>query len=148
MKISTKGRYGLRIMLDLALHQGKPRRLIRDISESQEIPKKYLGRLITSLREAGFIHSVRGVNGGLQLARSPETLTALDIVEAMEGTISIVNCVGSSDQCDNMGKCATREIWEKVNFEIRKALAAVTLQDIMKIYQTKQGEHGLFDYSI
>ncbi|MDD2403029.1 MAG: Rrf2 family transcriptional regulator [Victivallaceae bacterium] len=148
MKISTKGRYGLRIMLDLALHQGKSKRLIRDISKSQNIPQKYLGRLIISLREAGFVHSVRGVNGGLQLARLPESLTALDIVEAMEGPLSIVDCVTGADKCDNIGQCATREIWERVNSEIRKSLASVTLKDIMDIYLAKQSETGIFDYSI
>ena len=86
MKISTKGRYGLRILLDIALYRvGDKPRMIREIASNQEISEKYISRLIIELRKAGFVRSVRGVNGGYTLTRKPEDISVLDVLETMEG---------------------------------------------------------------
>ena len=99
MKISTKGRYGLRILIDLATHDpGKPR-LIRDIAQSQQISEKYISRLVIDLRKAKLVRSVRGINGGFHLAKAPEQITLLEILETMEGPISVVDCVRSPEKC-------------------------------------------------
>ena len=87
MKISTKGRYGLRILIDLATHDPEKPRLLKDIVQSQLVSEKYLSRLVLDLRRAKLIRSVRGSNGGFYLARSPETITLLEILETMEGPI-------------------------------------------------------------
>ena len=99
MKISTKGRYGLRILLDLATHVSEKPRLIRDIAESQQISEKYISRLIVDLRRARLVRSVRGANGGFHLAKSPKEITLLEILETMEGTISIVDCILTPEKC-------------------------------------------------
>ena len=93
MKISTKGRYGLRILLDLALHAKESPRQMKEIAQSQQISEKYISRLILSLNKAGLIISLRGAKGGLQLAKPPKEITLLDIIEAMEGPVCIVECV-------------------------------------------------------
>ncbi len=93
MKISTKGRYGLRILLDIALYRvGDRPRMIREIANNQEISEKYISRLIIELRKAGFVKSVRGVNGGYTLTRRPEDISVLEVLEVMEGPIAIVDC--------------------------------------------------------
>ncbi len=99
MKISTKGRYGLRILIDLATHDPVKPRLIRDIAQSQQISEKYISRLVIDLRRANLIRSVRGVNGGFHLAKRPEEITLLEILETMEGPISVVDCVRSPEKC-------------------------------------------------
>ena len=92
MKISTKGRYGLRILLDIALYRiGNKPRMIREIANNQEISEKYISRLIIELRKAGFVKSVRGANGGYTLTRRPEDISVLEVLEVMEGPIAIVD---------------------------------------------------------
>jgi len=133
MRISTKGRYGLRILLDLALHPQTDRpRLLRDIAESQGISEKYLSRLIIDLREAYLVRSVRGAHGGYRLARDPSQITLLDIIEVMEGPIGIVECVGNPEQCGRRENCAVCEIWQSVNSSMRDTLAQVSLQNIIE----------------
>lgn len=139
MKISTRGRYGVRILLDLALHEGDAPRLIRDISESQRISEKYISRLIIALRRAGMVHSIRGAKGGFRLARDPGELTLLDIVEVMEGPLSIVDCARSPEQCERSRACATRGIWGRLNAEIRESMRKITLRDIIE-QQRRNGD--------
>lgn len=138
MKISTKGRYGLRILLDLALYESRINhesasepRLIRDIALSQQISEKYISRLIIKLRRAGMVRSLRGAKGGFRLNKKPEEITLLDVTEAMEGPIAIVDCVLEPDSCKNCSQCAVHEIWNGLNQEIRIAMNRVSLKDIM-----------------
>ncbi len=131
MKISTKGRYGVRILLDLALHDADAPRQLRDIAESQQISEKYISRLIIDLRRAGMVRSIRGAGGGFRIAKAPEELTLLDIVEVMEGPLSIVDCVRAPDECRRNETCATREIWSKLNTEIRDSMRKITLREIL-----------------
>ena len=130
MKISTRGRYGLRILLDLALHDNGSPRMIRDIAGSQRISEKYISRLIIDLRRAGMVKSIRGSRGGYRIARYPKNLTVLDVIEVMEGPVSIIDCV-TTESCDRQRGCAVRSIWCDMNNQIRSALAAVTLQDVI-----------------
>ena len=131
MKISTKGRYGLRILLDLALHDQDEPRLMKDIARSQQISEKYISRLILPLNEAGFITSFRA-KGGLKLAKAPKEITLLEIVEAMEGRIAIVDCVFDKDFCPKSGECSACKIWTSLNKKIRKQMAEITLKDVLK----------------
>lgn len=132
MKISTKGRYGLRILLDLALHESQNGpRLIRDIAFSQQISEKYISRLIIKLRRAGMVRSIRGAKGGFRLNKNPNDITLLDITEAMEGPIAIVDCVLEPDSCKSCSQCAVHAIWNNLNQEIRSAMKRVSLKDII-----------------
>ncbi len=99
MKISTKGRYGLRILIDLAMHDPEKPRLIRDIARSQQISEKYISCLMISLRRGRLIRSVRGMNGGYHLAKDPKEISLLEILEIMEGSLSIVDCVQCPEKC-------------------------------------------------
>ena len=108
MKISTKGRYGLRILIDLALHDGDSPRLIRDIARSQEISEKYISRLMVPLRRAGLIRSIRGAR-----------------------PVSIVDCVSTPEGCSRASCCRSREIWTDLNAEIRDSMRKIRLLDIL-----------------
>jgi len=131
MKISTKGRYGLRILLDLARNDGEEPRMIADICKAQNLSEKYVGRLILKLRNAGMLRSVRGARGGYKLKRMPKHITLLEIIETMEGAISIVDCVSCPAKCKNSPRCAARQIWSELNAKLRAALEEITLQDVL-----------------
>ena len=148
MKISTKGRYGLRILLDIALYRvGDKPRMIREIANNQEISEKYISRLIIELRKAGFVRSVRGVNGGYTLTRKPEDISVLDVLETMEGPVAIVDCTNSSGEaCRRKPQCPTQRMWAEINQKIRNAFAAYTLKDLVELY-ISNGETVL-DYCI
>ena len=148
MKISTKGRYGLRILMDLAIHQSEKPRLIRDIAKSQQISEKYISRLVIALRKEGMIRSVRGVNGGFHIAMKPEDITLLDVIEVMEGPLSIVDCVKAPKRCAMHVNCAPREIWCKLNDEIRDLMRQTTLADILESYKKQSARDGIVDYCI
>ena len=148
MKISTKGRYGLRILMDLAIHQSEKPRLIRDIAKSQQISEKYISRLVIALRKAGMIRSVRGVNGGFHIAMKPEDITLLAVIEVMEGPISIVDCVKTPKRCPQHENCAPREIWCKLNDNIRNLMRQTTLADILESCKKQNALEGIFDYCI
>ena len=148
MKISTKGRYGLRILIDRATHDpGKPR-LIRDIAESQQISEKYISRLVIDLRRAKLVRSVRGINGGFHLAKAPEQITLLEILETMEGPISVVDCVRSPEKCKRQSLCPARDIWQKLNDGIRELTKNITLDDILNAYRQRDFQNGIRDYCI
>jgi len=148
MKISTKGRYGLRILIDLATHDpGKPR-LIRDIAQSQQISEKYISRLVIDLRRAKLVRSVRGINGGFHLAKAPEQITLLEILETMEGPISVVDCVRSPEKCKRQSLCPARDIWQKLNDGIRELTKEITLDDILNAYRQRDFQNGIRDYCI
>ena len=148
MKISTKGRYGLRILLDIALYRvGDKPRMIREIASNQEISEKYISRLIIELRKAGFVRSVRGVNGGYTLTRKPEDISVLDVLETMEGPVAIVDCTNSSGEaCRRKPQCPTQRMWAEINQKIRSAFAAYTLKDLVELY-ISNGE-TILDYCI
>ena len=149
MKISTKGRYGLRILLDIALYRvGDKPRMIREIASNQKISEKYISRLIIELRKAGMVKSIRGSKGGYRISREPKEITLLDVVEVMEGPVSIVDCVSARDCCPRIASCVTREIWTELNNQIREALQKITLQEIIDRYRAKNGDGEFLDYCI
>lgn len=148
MKISTKGRYGLRILIDLAMHDPEKPRLIRDIAQSQQISEKYISCLMINLRRARLIRSVRGMNGGFHLAKDPKEITLLEILEIMEGSLSIVDCVQCPEKCKRSKFCPARGIWQNLNEGIRDLMRNVTLDDILHTYGAQDAKDGIFDYCI
>ena len=148
MRISTKGRYGLRILIDLATHDPAKPRLIRDIAQSQQISEKYISRLVIDLRRAKLIRSVRGVNGGFHLAKRPDQITLLEVLETMEGPLSVVDCVHSPEKCPRQTLCPARDIWMTLNEGIRDLTRKITLDDILNAYRKQDAENGISDYCI
>lgn len=150
MKISTKGRYGLRILLDLALHTGDQPRMLHDVAESQGISEKYLSRLIIELRQAKLVQSVRGAKGGYRIARDPSQISVLEVVEVMEGPIGIVECVEPEGvpRCGRIHSCAAREMWEGVSALLRKSLQDVSLQSIIDRQKEIDSDLQCWDYCI
>jgi Rrf2 family cysteine metabolism transcriptional repressor len=118
MRVSTKGRYGLRVMMELAMRQGGGPAMVADLARAQALPAKYLHVLLGSLRAAGLVRALRGPNGGYELARDPRTIPALEVVEALEGRIQLA-------PPDEEG--ATAELWESCAGALSGALRGITL---------------------
>lgn len=132
MRISTKGRYGLRAMVELARHYGKGPLEMRVITERQQIPRKYLHALLTSLRAAGLVRSLRGSHGGYTLSRDPEQINVRDIVIALEGPIVLVDCHERGQPCELYDCCATRDLWLELSQMVEQRLAAVNLGELAR----------------
>lgn len=139
MKLSTRGRYGARFMLDLALHYGDGPVLLRALSERQEISIKYLEQLIPSLKAEGLVKSTRGPHGGYHLARPPSEITLYDIVSTLEGPTNLADCVSTPESCHRAETCATHEVWEDVSHKIVEMLCAVTLEEMAKRQREMEG---------
>ena len=134
MKITTKCRYGLRLLLDLAVFASEKRpRMLRDVAKNQDISEKYLSRLVIDLRRAGFITSVRGAGGGYQLAQPPKRIRIVDVLEVMEGPVSIVECLNQTDSCPRSKRCPSQVLWSQINQKIRNVFAQYTLQDLLEL---------------
>lgn len=132
MRMPTKARYGMRAMLDLALHGGESRPvLLREVAARQGLSERYLGQVFILLRQAGLVRSARGAKGGFMLGRPPESIDLLEIVEACIGDIRMVECVASRSYCARADDCATRLVWEEVTRSMREALAGKTLADLV-----------------
>jgi Rrf2 family protein len=137
MKLSTKARYGARLMLDLALHYGEGPQLLKDIASRQEVSEKYLWQLITPLKAARVVNSSRGAHGGYTLARQPSEVTLRDIVETLEGPLCIVECVDNPSVCNRAKTCVTRDIWGEASDKLRHMFESITLQDMIKRQKEK-----------
>ncbi len=148
MKISTKGRYGLRILIDLATHDSEKPRMVRDIAASQQISEKYISRLIIDLRRARLVRSVRGMKGGFFLARPPREITLLEIMETMEGTLSVVDCVMQPEKCGQSADCTARNVWKRLNDGIRELMRGITFEEILSEYNKSRSLDGICDYCI
>ena len=133
MKISARTRYGLRILLDVAMHaQDEAPRTISAIAQSQAITPAFVSRLAVPLKRAGLIRSLRGISGGLRLAKSPDDISLLAITEALDGPVSILTCLSKPKTCKRHRNCPARTIWGDLNLTIRGALSAITLSSVMR----------------
>ena len=132
MKISTKGRYVLRMLLDLAEHRGEGYIALKDIAKRQGISKKYLEQIIPLLNNPDILVASRGYQGGYMLAKSPDMYTVGDILRITEGSIAPVSCLeGGSSVCDRDDQCMTLYVWEGLEKVIAEYLDSITLQDIL-----------------
>ena len=148
MKISTKGRYGLRILIDLATHDPQKPRAIKDIAQSQQISEKYISRLVIDLRRARMIRSVRGFNGGFHLSRDPKEITLLEVLEVMDGPLAIVSCVDKPEKCPRSRACGVQGVWSALNGQIRDLMRNITLEDILAACRSQDAADGILDYCI
>lgn len=134
MKLSTKGRYGVKAMVDLALNYGTSPVSIKTISKRQNISEYYLEQLFSPLRKADLIKSIRGAQGGYVLNREPKDIKISDIMYVLEGPIEVSDCVEGTS-CDNLQYCATRILWKKIQDSIDSVIKSITLQDIVNDYE-------------
>jgi Rrf2 family protein len=133
MMISTKGRYALRVMLDLAQNKSKEYVSLTEISERQGISVKYLELVVSILNRAGYVNSMRGKNGGYKLSRAPEDYTVGAILKLTEGNLSPVNCLNNGvSECKNSDVCLTLPLWKELDNIIDGYLENVTLRDLIK----------------
>ena len=132
MKISTKGRYGLRTLMDIASHQAKGPVNLGDIAERQGISAKYLWQIVNLLKTAGFVRGTRGPKGGYILLRNPAEITLLDIIQVLEGPLSLVECVDDAAFCARTGDCVAHSVWGEVSQLILDALQKITLAEILR----------------
>lgn len=131
MKISTKGEYGLRALIELTHRFGEPRPIqSSEIASRQKIPESYLEQLLTTLRRAGFIRSVRGPQGGHALIREPSAVRVSEVIEALEGSIMPVACLDEGSTCSRNGGCAQRDMWADVRDAILGVLDKTTIADL------------------
>jgi len=142
MRLSTKGRYGVQAMLDIALYAGEQHIALKTIAERQEISEHYLEQLIAVLRKAGLVRSIRGAQGGYSLARSAEQITVGDILRALEGSLAPVECVNELEPkpCVETESCVTRIVWQKIRDSINTVVDSITLQDMVDEYKKLSGQ--------
>jgi Rrf2 family protein len=132
MKISTKGRYALRMMLDIAQHNTGEPVSIRDVSERQEISVKYLEQIVSALVRAGYLRSIRGPQGGYLLAKRPSEYTVGDILRVTEGNLQPVDClVDDENQCSRANICITLRLWRELDEAIKGVVDKYTLEDLV-----------------
>ena len=145
MMISTKGRYALRVMIDIAVYSNGNYISLKDISARQEISVKYLEQVISLLNKAGFLHSLRGNNGGYKLAKEPSSYTAGDILRAAEGSLAPIACLqDEQNRCSRRDQCTTLSFWEQYYRVITDYVDSVTLQDLADNAKAMAGN----DYTI
>lgn len=143
MKISTKGRYAIRLMLDLALNDtGEPISL-KDVAKRQDISDKYLEQIISVLNRAGYVKSVRGAQGGYYLKKRPEDYTVGMILRLTEGSLAPVSCIDEEDEinCERQDSCVTVILWKKINDAISDVVDHTTLQDLVDWQREKAGDY-------
>lgn len=134
MKISTKGRYGVRAMLDLAANYSEGLSSLGSIAERQGISEGYLEQLFSTLKKSGLVLGTRGFQGGYSLSRSPGEIRVGDILRALEGSLAPVDCVkeGTAKSCKRIEYCATRPIWEKIRDEVNNIVDSITLEMLLE----------------
>jgi len=139
IKLSTKGRYGTRLMLNLALHynNGNHSVILKSISDKEEISIRYLEQIIIPLKIARLVKSIRGAGGGYTLSRSPSEIKLDEILHALEGSCCLVDCVEDNDYCERIPICATYDVWKEATNMLKKYFGSLTLQDLIETHTKK-----------
>jgi Rrf2 family protein len=137
MKLSTRARYGVRLMLALAKNYGKEPVYLKDIARQEDISEKYLSLLVIPLRRTDLVNSVRGAYGGYNLARAPEEITLKEIVDVLEGDCCLVDCVKDPTVCPRVFTCVAHDIWEMIGGKISETLSSITLDKMVKMNKEK-----------
>lgn len=138
MKLSTRGRYGIKAMVDLAVEYGNGHVSTASLAAQQGISEAYLEQLIASLKKAGLVVSARGASGGYALSRMPEEIGVGEILRALEGSTDLISCVGVDKvNCGNACSCSARPLWLKLQSKINDVLSTTTLRDMADDYKTQ-----------
>lgn len=138
MKLSTRGKYGFRAILELAINYGSGPIPLKHVSEQLDISQKYLERLVTSLKSAGLVQSFRGAHGGYALARHPSEIRLSEVIQSLEGSIAPSECVNNSAVCLRSKSCVARGVWVKMKEAMNGVLKSTTLQDLVEQEQAQE----------
>jgi len=149
MKLTYKGDYALKIILDLSLNYGKALSQIKDISKRQDIPKKFLEQIVLLLKSAKYINTIRGPKGGISLAKAPSEITLGEIVRLIEGPTSPIACVSTTgySQCDFEKKCVFKHVWQDIKERTNEVLDHTTFEDMVDRTKKMLGTN-IHDYCI
>lgn len=144
MKLSTKGRYGLRALIDLALHSEEGPAPISSVATRQGISESYLEQLFAKLRKAGLVQSIRGAQGGYQLAKKASEISVGDILRALEGNLNAVECPGLKTDvgCEGADVCVTKYVWQRINDSITEAVNEIGLDQLVEESRMAQEKSG------
>ncbi len=139
IRVSTKGRYGTRLMVNLARHYNSGRKaiILKNVAAEEEISIRYLEQIIIPLKIYKLVKSIRGAGGGYILARKPSEITICQILEALEGSCGLVDCVDDTDFCDRVPSCAAYEIWSEASHLLKNYFQSMTLQSVLDIHERK-----------
>lgn len=134
MKLSTKGRYGLRALIDMAVHSEEEAVSISSVSARQGISESYLEQLVRRLKKAGLVTSIRGAQGGYRLAKPASEISVGDILRALEGNLEAVECSGLSEErnCEDADFCVAKYVWQRINDSITEAVDGITLDQLIE----------------
>jgi Rrf2 family protein len=137
MRLSTKGRYGVRALVDIALNSNGGPVLLKDIAKRQDVSAQYLEHLVAPLIRAGILRSIRGAKGGIVLARPPEEIRLSRVIDVLEGSVAPVECVDNPALCTRSDECVTRDVWTDIKAAIMGVLESLTLRDLMDRQKAK-----------
>jgi len=143
MKLSTKGRYGVRLMIDLALHSSNSPVSLKEIAARENISEKYLWQLLYLLKRAGLIISKRGPGAGYILAKHPREINLNEIVSVLEGKICFVDCIENPSVCKQTESCVSRDVWQEATDKIQELLSSFTLEKMLKLQARKNGKNKI-----
>lgn len=143
MKLSTKGRYGLKAMFELSLNQNDGPVSLKVIAKKQNISDQYLEQIFSALKKAGLVKSVRGAQGGYLLNREPKDITVGDILTVLEGPVSLSDCLLDDEICENSNICVTKVVWEKIKKGIEDVVESITLQDMINDFNKNKLENDI-----
>ncbi len=138
MKLSTRGQYGSRALLDLTLQEAEEPIPLREIAQRQQIPLQYLEHLITPLIAAGILRSFRGAKGGILLAKAPEEIKLSEVIQVLEGPIAPTECLNNPEICDRSAFCVTRDVWDELKKAMEGVLESTTLYDLAERHKQKR----------
>ncbi|OGO05305.1 MAG: hypothetical protein A2Y91_07505 [Chloroflexi bacterium RBG_13_54_8] len=137
MRLSTKGEYGTRALLDMALYQTGSPIPLKEIARRQAIPVQYLEQLVSPLIKAGIVRSIRGAGGGVTLAKPPDQIKISQVIETLEGSLAPVKCVDDPRVCSRSDFCVIRDVWEEVRRATKQVLESTTVQDLAERHKEK-----------
>lgn len=137
MKLSTKGKYGLKAIFELSLHVNEGPMPLNMIASKQKIPEQYLEQIFSTLKKSKLITSVRGAQGGYLLNKAPNEVTVGDVLAILEGPVALSKCIIDEGVCENSNDCSTKLVWEKLKKGIEDVLNSITLQDMVDDYNKK-----------
>jgi len=146
MKLSTRGRYATRALLELALRPGDNPATLKDIAQRQQISIRYLEHLITPLVAAGIVRSMRGPKGGISLARSPQEIRLSEVIQLLEGSTAPVECLDNPGVCDRAATCVTRDVWGELRKAMDNVLGSTTIADLVERQKLKEQPQSMMYY--
>lgn len=147
MKMSTKGQYGLRFMIDLVTNGQQGKVTLHQVAKRQTISEKYLWQIANRLKDAGLISAIPGAKGGYILAKPPDKITLADILGALEGNFMLVPCIKAAAACPRSVACGAREVWQEVSAKMTEVLQSITLRDMLA-KQLKMMKNAPLTYTI